>query len=109
MSYEEKPMFALTVREFKDTFKGVIREVLSEDQPENKSAKQSEVKQDEHFTIAGLCKFLDCSKVSIHKYKQKGLPFYRIGKKLLFQKSEVLEFMRNFGFRKKIVSGQQSS
>jgi hypothetical protein len=33
--------------------------------------------------------------VSIHAYKKKGLPFYRVGRKVLFKKSEVLEFMKN--------------
>ncbi len=83
-----KPLYALTVGEFiklmKDTAASLLPK-LPEPKPHD---------QEEHFTIEQLRKFLNCSKVTLHNYKKKGMPYYRIGRKLLFKKSEVLDFMR---------------
>lgn len=60
--------------------------------------------KDKHFTIDQLAEFLRCSKVSIHKYKKQGLPYYKIGRKILFKESEVLDFMKgNSKGRKRTV------
>lgn len=91
MEGKRKPLFTLTIEEFIALTKGLVEEALGQRQKEN-TEKQAE--QDECFDIPGLADFLHCSKVSIHNYKKKGMPFYRVGRKLLFKKSEVLNFMK---------------
>lgn len=49
--------------------------------------------KDEQFTIAELAAYLRCSKVTILAYRRQGLPFYKMGHKILFSKSDVLAFM----------------
>jgi len=49
---------------------------------------------DRTFTIKELAVFLKCSKVSVHAYKKLGLPYYRIGRTVIFKESEVLHFMK---------------
>jgi len=84
----DKPLYALTVGEFtqlvQDTVKGIATEPKQE-----KTAKENE-----HLTMNQLTEFLSCSKVTVHNYKNRGLPYFRVGRKLLFKKSEVLDFMR---------------
>lgn len=83
-----KPLYALSVGEFMQLIKDTVNSIVAK----NKDEKPTE--KEEHFTIEQLKHFLNCSKVTLHNYKKKGLPYYRIGRKLLFKKSEVLEFMR---------------
>jgi len=83
-----KPLYSLTVGEFRTLIQDALKGAIPE-QPQPRI-----VDQEEHFTIEQLKQFLNCSKVTLHNYKKKGLPYYRIGRKLLFKKTEVLEFMR---------------
>lgn len=83
-----KPLYALTVGEFVKLMRDTATSIL----PLPTAEKTFD--QEEHFTIEQLKKFLNCSKVTLHNYKKRGMPYYRIGRKLLFKKSEVLEFMR---------------
>lgn len=101
MQTEQKPLFTLSIGEFMGIIKKMVDEAFME--REQKGKQQSEQKEkEEHFSIKQLAEFLGCSKVSIHKYKKKGLPFYRIGRKILFRKQEVLNFMRSLG-QKRII------
>ncbi|TNE54324.1 MAG: DNA-binding protein [Bacteroidetes bacterium] len=83
-----KPLYALTVGEFIQ----LLQETIEKSVP--KFEEQEPKEKEEHFNIEQLRLFLNCSKVTIHNYKKRGLPYYRVGRKLLFKKSEVLEFMR---------------
>lgn len=89
---QEKPLYSLTVGEFAELIKLLVNESLQE----HREIKDADAKADDRkeFDIAELADFLRCSKVSIHKYKKKGLPFYRVGRKIIFIKQEVLEFMK---------------
>jgi excisionase family DNA binding protein len=89
MSDYTKPLYSLTVGEYVELTKNTMISALKEQEikPEIKPD------QEEHFTIRECAAFLHCSVVSIHNYKKQGMPYYRIGRKVLFKKSEVLEFM----------------
>lgn len=100
MQTEQKPLFTLSIGEFMGMIKTLVEEAFNEKEQNEKQQKQKE--SDEHFNIKQLAEFLRCSKVSIHKYKKKGMPFYRIGRKVLFKKQEVLNFMRTLG-RKRVI------
>jgi hypothetical protein len=52
-------------------------------------------------SIESLMNFLGCNKASVHNYKKRGLPFYRVGRKVLFKKEEVLVFMKDKPSKKK--------
>lgn len=94
MAYElSQPLFSLTIGEFIELCRSIFSTVTKEN-----NVVPIEL-PDEHLTIRQCAKFLNCSKVSIHSYKKKGLPFYKVGRKVLFRKSEVLEFMKNHGKR----------
>lgn len=92
MYANDKPLFTLTTGEFTALIKLLVEKAIDERQQEQPSPQVQN--NDEHFDIMQLAKFLHCSKMSVHNYKKMGMPFYRIGRKVLFKKTEVLSFMR---------------
>ena len=63
---------------------------LGEKAPDPESPDQEDIK----FNIDELAEYLKCSKVTIHNYKRNGaLPFYQVGRTVLFKKSAVDEAM----------------
>ena len=94
MKQEQKPLYSLTIEEFITLTKKLIEETISGKQGESNESNKDTNTKEEVFNILELATFLRCSKVSIHNYKKLGMPFYRIGRKLLFKKAEVLNFMR---------------
>lgn len=92
---DDKPLYSLTVGEFRMLARQIVLHVLNEHLAASPvTTSSSEQKEDAHFTIKELTKFLHCSRMSIHNYKKLGLPFYRLGRKILFKKDEVVAFMR---------------
>jgi hypothetical protein len=85
------PLFTLSIQEFKTLLKEIMEEAFRIMDKQAVSDKE----QDDVCDIAELCTFLHCSKPSIHNYKKIGMPYYRVGRKLLFKKSEVLKFRGN--------------
>ena len=94
MYAEGSPLFSLTVAEFMALTRKLVNDALKDNEKESLQGNDS-LNEDQHFNIQELAEFLKCSKVSVHKYKKKGLPFYRIGRKVLFKKTEVLNFMKS--------------
>ena len=84
------PLYTMTIGEFIELTRQTVQAVLSEH-----ATVSTESSEDEHFSIAECARFLKCSLVSIHNYKKKGLPYYKMGRKILFKKNEVLAFMKN--------------
>lgn len=39
-------------------------------------------------------KLLECSSPTLIKFQKDGLPYYRLGKKIYFRKSEILDFAK---------------
>jgi excisionase family DNA binding protein len=104
MYSENKPLFTLSIGEFMELTKELVNTALKEKEQEKIHGAETADKKEEHFNIKELACFLKCSKVSIHKYKKMGLPFYRIGRKVLFKKTEVLNFMRGIK-SKRVIQG----
>ncbi len=68
-----------------------LKTVLNEYFIEN---KRQEMEQDELLTIEDVQKIFRVSKVTIHKWKKKGLiPYYKVNRKLYFKRSEIFESM----------------
>ncbi|HLG03784.1 MAG TPA: helix-turn-helix domain-containing protein [Bacteroidia bacterium] len=93
-----KPLYSLTVGEFIQLLNKQVKANMNRSTPPEVPAQETE---DEFFDITGLIGFLRCSKASVHNYKKQGLPFYRVGRKILFRKSYVLDFMKERRERKK--------
>ena len=100
MTTGEEPLFKLSVAEYIALTKQVIEDTLKE-KGKDLFPHLNESLTDKILTIEELQSFLHCSKTSIHYYKKLGLPYYRVGKKILFRMSEVLNFM-------KVVKGKWS-
>lgn len=83
----------------------IVRSMVEKtlEEREKKEKKQEEAGESEVLNITELGKFLRCSKASVHNYKHLGLPFYRVGRKILFKKSEVLLFMKTLKGKNFIV------
>ena len=94
-----KPLFTLSIDEFIALTKGLVTDIFNQ---QVKEQEEKNIEFDECFDIQGLADFLKCSKVSIHNYKKVGMPYYKVGRKLLFKKEEVLNFMKQMRIRKRL-------
>lgn len=103
MNVNHKPLYSLTIEEFITLTKGLINEALAEKGIAERQLTENVKGKEEHYTIKELASFLHCSKVSIHNYKKIGLPFYRLGRKILFKKQEVLNFMKSLKSKRVII------
>jgi len=83
----------LIKRSVKESFNNELKEFL-----------KTSTKEEEHLLkIEEACELLKVSKVTIHKWKkQNKIRSYRIGRKIYFKKSELLNSL-NF-FNQKIIS-----
>lgn len=104
MNTDHKPLYSLTIGEFVALTKELIDKAIKEKQEEQSLFAESLKGKEDHFSIKELANFLHCSKVSIHNYKKLGLPFYRIGRKILFKKQEVLNFMKSLKSKRVIIN-----
>ncbi len=104
MSSDQKPLYTLTIEEFITLTKKLIEDVINGNNLGNDPSKKEAAPNEEVFSILELSKFLRCSKVSIHNYKKKGMPFYKIGRKLLFKKAEILNFMKTLKHKRVITA-----
>ncbi len=76
----------LTLDEFKDTIRDVVTDCFNE----NETNKQET--QDEILTRDDVSKLFNISETTIWKYMKDGrLPFRKIGRRVLFSKTEILE------------------
>lgn len=103
MNTNHKPLYSLTIGEFVALTKELIDTAIKEKEEEQILRAENLKGKEDHFSIKELAAFLHCSKVSIHNYKKLGLPFYRIGRKILFKKQEVLNFMRGLKSKRVII------
>lgn len=103
MNLDHKPLYALTIGEFITLTKTLINDALAEKGLTQQELKEAPKGEEEHYTIKELAIFLHCSKVSIHNYKKHGLPFYRLGRKILFKRQEVLNFMKGLKNKRVII------
>ena len=63
--------------------------------------KDSTKEQEPLLKIEEACQLLKVSKVTIHKWKkQNKIQSYRIGRKIYFKKSELLNSLNSFNFKK---------
>lgn len=83
---------SLNVEDLFDMIKKCVEDAVS--------LKTKEVSQsppsDELLNIEDIQKIFNVSKVTVHKWKKKGLiPFYKMNRKVYFKKSEVISSMNH--------------
>ncbi len=58
------------------------------------NAKETEPLSEDLLSIIDIQRLFNISKVTVHKWKKKGLiPFYKMNRKVYFKKSEVISAM----------------
>jgi hypothetical protein len=81
---------SLNVEELTEIFKKCITEAFSL----NTKEISQESPKDDLLNIEDIQKIFNVSKVTVHKWKKKGLiPFYKMNRKVYFKKSEVINSM----------------
>lgn len=80
----------IPIDELKDIISICIRNELQ------KNAKDKDTSSEELIKITDAVKLLGVSKVTIYKWREKGiLPFYRISSRIYFKKSELMEVLNS--------------
>lgn len=81
-----------------------IKNALKEELQEIKAVTDKESSSDEEFLDRQqTCKFLRCSLATLYNYQKAGkLPCLKIGRKVLFKKSELILTLQKFSKRERI-------
>jgi excisionase family DNA binding protein len=84
--------------EQKAAFLREIKNALKEELEEIKAVANKEASHDEEYlNRQEACKFLRCSLATLYNYQKAGrIPFLKIGRKVLFKKSELILNMSDF-------------
>ena len=81
---------SLNIKELEELIKKCISEVISL----NGKEQTNVIPIDDLLNIEDIQKIFNVSKVTVHKWKKKGLiPFYKMNRKVYFKKSEVISSM----------------
>lgn len=89
---EQTVFFSLNVNELKELIRNGVSEVLSK----QTNTPESKPYSDDLLNIEDIQKIFKVSKVTVHKWKKKGLlPFHKMNRKVYFKKSEVLDAMQH--------------
>jgi excisionase family DNA binding protein len=79
-----------------DDLLGMIRECVKDALTLNPQVNVPEPIPEDLLSIEDIQKVFKVSKVTVHKWKKKGLlPFYKMNRKVYFKKSEVIEAMQH--------------
>ncbi len=83
-------------KEMKDELKELIRESLKQEFEKVLVRKNGNpVDESKMLNRKEACKLLGCSSTTLWNYQRKGLiPFHKVGKKVLFNRSELLNHLK---------------
>lgn len=96
---------SLTREEVGDIFRSELKSIFKELNINQHAGQLIKSDQDEEFDISGLAAYLKCSINTIHNLKRDGLiPFYRLGRKVYFKKSEIDRAAKINRFLERIMS-----
>lgn len=83
---------SLNVDDLLDMIDGCIKDALSI----KEEAKTEQSEPEDLLSIEDIQKIFKVSKVTVHKWKKKGLiPFYKMNRRVYFKKSEVIDSMNH--------------
>lgn len=54
------------------------------------------MKNKDILTVEEACEFLGISRAKLYKLKKEGLPYYKIGKLIRFNKDTILEWINTY-------------
>lgn len=75
-----------------EDLKQVISDAISKEFSKHIPQPAPTTDDNELIKIEEVCKILNVTKVTVHNWKRDGvLPFYRIGTRIFFKKSEIVE------------------
>jgi len=84
---------AAFIQEFKNALKEELQRITDDKKPE--------INNEEFLNRPEACKFLRCSLATLYNYQKAGkLPFLKIGRKVLFKKSDLISAMQQTVRRK---------
>jgi excisionase family DNA binding protein len=87
---------AAFIREIKNAFKEELADFKS-------VVIKNDLKDEEYLDRKEACKFLRCSLATLHNYQRDGrIPYLKIGRKVLFKKSELLSTLHKNERREKL-------
>jgi len=79
-----------------DDLRGMISECIKDALTLEMQVKTPEPIPEDLLSIEDIQKVFRVSKVTVHKWKKKGLlPFYKMNRKVYFKKSEVIDAMQH--------------
>ena len=79
-----------------EDLRGMISECIKDAMTLERQVKTPEPIPEDLLSIEDLQKVFKVSKVTVHKWKKKGLlPFYKMNRKVYFKKSEVIDAMQH--------------
>nr|WP_321453522.1 helix-turn-helix domain-containing protein [uncultured Carboxylicivirga sp.] len=79
--------------ELKQILREIFQEEISKVQFQNPTSNTHEEK--EVITRKEAMELLNCSHSTLYRYQKEGeVPYFKIGKKVLFKRSELLEFIK---------------
>jgi len=89
----KQPIYMLTVEQFSD----LVRDLITEKQiSQNNEQTDTTDNNEDMMTVESLSEFLHCSQATVFNHRKKGwLPQpYQVGRKVVWKKSEVVEFLK---------------
>ena len=100
MNDTHKPLYSLSVNEFVQLLNKTVAEALIQIPKETKNSDDTGVT----VNIKELAEMFHCSEVTIFNHRKKGwLPRpYQMGRKLVWDKAEILEFLKTPVNRRKV-------
>lgn len=79
----------------KSELKTLIQDSLKQELRALISGKQDKPDNEEMLNRKQACKLLGCSLTSLYHYQRKGLiPYHQVGRKLLFNRSDLLNHLK---------------
>ncbi|MCK4665012.1 MAG: helix-turn-helix domain-containing protein [Bacteroidales bacterium] len=85
---EKTILISLSLEEFKELVKESVMEIYIEQEKE----RAKKCQDDKMLTRKEVANFLRISLPTLHQYQKDGrLKYYRIGRRVLFKKSEILD------------------
>lgn len=82
----------LTVPALVDIIRNCVKEEIEKKPADSTSNKESE----ELLSIEEVCQIFNVSKVTLYKWKKKGLiPYYKMSRRVYFKKSEVVDSLKS--------------
>ncbi|MFH1527894.1 MAG: helix-turn-helix domain-containing protein [Bacteroidota bacterium] len=86
-------LFSMSPEDFLSKMKGVVSEIFSE--------HQNKKEEKEILNHAEICELLGIASSTLHKWKaQKKIPFRRLGKRVFFNRNEVLASLKDSNYSK---------